>query len=574
MFRDIRKVWFLFSEAEKRSALKTLGLVVSMAIAETASVLSIMPFLSVLSRPEIVRENRMLSITYERFGFDSTQNFIVALGLASILVVMASSSFKLLTFHAINRFVHIQRHSISSRLLSRYLHQPYEFFLGRNTSTLSKGVLSEVDQLVFDLVQPLSQLLAQSAVALSILLVVILLDPTTALAIITVLCVLYGAIYAFARNKLGRIGHERQLANSRRYRSCHEALTGIKDVKVTRSAQAYQLEFERASYTYSRHSATSETLSQSPLYVVEAVGYSMLIIVALVLYMRSGGLEDALPRIGLYGFAAYRMLPAAQIIYRGLARMRFSTAPLNSVYTDLMLPVEREPKDLPILEPKVEIRLSNVSYAYPTTPDRLVISGLNLTVPANTSLGIGGKSGAGKTTVMDLLLGLLSPQSGTLSIDGVAIDSRNVAAWQRGIGYVPQHIFLADNTVAENIAFGVPRNAIDMAAVESAARLAQIHAFVSGDLDRGYETIVGDRGIRLSGGQRQRIGIARALYRNPAVLLFDEATSALDEETEAAFNEAIRSLSGKKTIIVISHKATSLRYCDRRLMLGDSVARA
>lgn len=568
MLHDIRKIWFLFSQAEKRKAAWMVALVMLMAMAETASVLSIMPFLSVLSRPAIIHENHALSIVYATLGFQDGGSFIVALGLASILVVVASSTFKVLTFHAINRFVNIQRHSISSRLLYRYLHQPYEFFLDRNTSALSKSVLSEVDQLVFDLIQPLSQLLAQGAVALAILAVVILLDPATAFAIIAVLCVLYGAIYGLARNKLERIGRERQAANSRRYRSCHEALSGIKDVKVTRSAFAYQSEFDRASYIYSRHAATSETLSHSPLYLVEAVGYSMLILVALVLFMHSNGIEHVLPRIGLYGFAAYRMLPAAQIIYRGLAKMRFSAAALNSVHDDLSLATERDAGNPLPMEPKQEIRLQAVSYAYPSAPDTLVVSGLDLVVAANTSLGISGKSGAGKTTVMDLLLGLLRPQSGTLSVDGVVIDAGNVAAWQRGIGYVPQHIFLADMTVAENIAFGIPRESIDMAAVKAAAGLAQIHAFVAGELEHGYETMVGDRGIRLSGGQRQRIGIARALYRDPPVLLFDEATSALDDETEEAFNEAIKALSGRKTIIVISHSASSLRYCQRSITIG------
>lgn len=568
MLRDMRKIWFLFSPAEKRKAAWMVALVMLMAMAETASVLSIMPFLSVLGRPAMIQENHALSTAYSRLGFHDNGSFIIALGLASILIVVASSAFKVLTFHAINRFVNIQRHSISSRLLSRYLHQPYEFFLGRNTSALSKSVLSEVDQLVFDLIQPLSQLLAQGAVALSILVVVILLDPATAFAIIIALCALYGAIYVLARKRLERIGRERQAANSRRYRSCHEALSGIKDVKVTRSASAYESEFDRASYLYSRHAATSETLSHSPLYLVEAVGYSMLILVALVMFMHSNGIEHVLPRIGLYGFAAYRMLPAAQIVYRGLAKMRFSTAALNSVHGDLSLGVEQDAEDPRPMEPKREIRLQSVSYAYPSAPDKCVVADLDLVVAANSSLRICGKSGAGKTTVMDLLLGLLRPQSGTLSVDGVVIDADNVAAWQRAIGYVPQHVFLADTTIAENIAFGLPRGSIDMAAVEAAARLAQIHAFVTEELEDGYETRVGDRGIRLSGGQRQRIGIARALYRDPPVLLFDEATSALDAETEEAFNEAIRTLSGKKTLIVISHSASTLGYCQRTITIG------
>lgn len=200
-------------------------------------------------------------------------------------------------------------------------------------------------------------------------------------------------------------------------------------------------------------------------------------------------------------------------------------------------------------------------------PDKPVLDGFDLVIPVNTSLGIQGPSGAGKSTVMDILLGLLTPQDGTLTVDNIPITTGNLAAWQRSIGYVPQHIYLADASVAENIAFGVPRDAIDMSAVECAARAAQIHDFIIGELAQGYDTFVGDRGIRLSGGQRQRIGIARALYGNPSVLFMDEATSALDAQTEEALNDAIRSLSGSKTIVVIAHKPVSLNYCQQVMKL-------
>jgi len=215
------------------------------------------------------------------------------------------------------------------------------------------------------------------------------------------------------------------------------------------------------------------------------------------------------------------------------------------------------------LEPHKEIRLQGIRYAYPAARDKPVLDNFDLTIPAHTSIGIVGKSGAGKSTLMDLLLGLLQPQAGNLSVDGILITADNVAAWQRAIGYVPQHIYLADTSVAENIAFGVITKDVDTQAVERAARAAQIHDFIVSELPDGYDTKIGDRGVRLSGGQRQRVGIARALYRDPAVLFMDEATSALDSQTEEALNEAIRTLSGKKTIVVIAHKEASLRNCQR-----------
>lgn len=570
MITDLKKIWAIFTIAEQRKAAWMLVLVVVMAMVETAGVLSIVPFLSVLGRPAIIHENPWLQATYNHFNFHNARNFILTLGVASIAIVVTSSAFKAVALHLLNRFVHFERHSISSRLLSSYLHQPYEFFLVRNSSILSKNVLSEVDQLLFELIQPLSQLIAQGTVVLAMAVLIFCYDPLTAVSIVAALGLLYSAIYVMARKRLQRIGRERQVANGQRYLACNEALGGIKDVKITHSATAYQKQFEKASRLFSRHMATNDTLSQSPLYFVEASGYSMLIVVALVLLLRSNDIAHVLPALGLYGFAAYRMLPAAQIMYRGFAKLRISSAALQSIHRDLTLHDERTDPANSALVPKKEIRLQNVCYAYPSTPAKPVLEDVNLVIPAHTSVGIIGKSGAGKSTLMDLLLGLLQPASGTLSVDGVVIDKTNVMAWQRAIGYVPQHIFLADASVAENIAFGVRRDAIDMQAVERAAHAAQIHEFVVTELPNGYETKVGDRGIRLSGGQRQRVGIARALYRDPPVLFMDEATSALDSQTETSINEAVRTLSGKKTIVIIAHKEASLKHCQRVITVGGA----
>lgn len=571
MLGDLKKIWAIFTPPERRKALWMLVLVVLMAMAETASVLSIMPFLSVLSRPSIVEETAPLRALYHRLGFADTRQFIFFLGFASIGFVIASSLYKTVTLHLLNRFVHLERHSLSTRLLSRYLQQPYEFFLIQNPSILAKNVLSEVDQLVFELIQPLSQLLAQGAVLLAMTVLILCYDPLTAVCIMATLAALYGTIYGAVRKRLTRIGRERQVADGQRYQACNETLGGIKDVKVTHSTKTYLDYFAQASRLFSRHCATNETLAQSPLYLVEATGYTGLIVIALVLLLKNNDIAHVLPALGLYGFAAYRMLPSAQIMYRGLAKLRFSSATLESIVQDLHLPQESATTPGATMPLQHEIRLQGVRYAYPSVPGKWVIDGFDLRIPANSSVGIVGKSGAGKSTLMDILLGLLHPQAGTISVDGVPITADNSADWQRTIGYVPQHIYLSDSSVAENIAFGVPRSAIDMAAVERAARAAQIHDFVVGELPQGYDTQVGDRGIRLSGGQRQRVGIARALYRDPSVLLMDEATSALDEQTEEALNEAIRHLSGSKTIVVIAHKQASLRYC--RQMVSIEPAR-
>lgn len=568
MITTLKKIWGLFAPQEQRKAILVLLLVTLMAATEILSVVSIVPFLSALSDPTSADQHPWLRALYRISPIKDTAAFVAMLGSLSMFAVVLTSAFKAVTFHVINRFVQMQRHSLSTRLLDRYLNQPYEFFLTRNTSALTKNVLSEVDQLTFDVLHPLAMLVAQGAVVGAMLTLIVTYDPIMALSIISAVFALYGTIFILARHRLSRLGSQRQVANAGRYKTCNEALSGIKDVKVTHSAPQWLNLFSTSSREFARHTATAETLSTTPLFIVEALGYSGLIAISLVLLSRGSGLADVLPTLGLYGFAAYRLLPAVQIMYRGLARLRFSSTVLSSMHSDLLLPNERVAQNSGTLAPERKIELRNVYYAYPGSTDRPVLDGVDLLIPANSSLGIAGRSGAGKSTLMDIILGLLSPQQGALCVDGVPITSQNLTAWQRTIGYVPQSIYLSDASVAENIAFGVPKGDIDLKAVERAAKTAQIHDFVQSELPQGYETRIGDRGIRLSGGQRQRVGIARALYRDPQVLCLDEATSAMDPETEAAFNDAIHAIAKRKTVVVIAHRESSLRICDRVVTLG------
>lgn len=567
MRHTLRQVWSLFTPAEQRKAVWMLLLALCMAVAETAGVISIMPFLSVLARPDIIQENPWLHAIYTRLGFTEQSRFITALGVASIVLVITSSLFKTVTQHLLNRFVHLLRHSISSRLMARYLAQPYEFFLSRNSAELSKSVLAEVDMLMGNLIQPMSQVIAQGIIVLAMLALVFAYNPWTALAIVLVVGTLYGVIYRLVRKRLRRMGEEMRAVNKERYQACNEALHGIRDIKVTHAEAIYLQRYSQASRTQARHLAANDTLSQTPLYLVEATGYTGLIAIALVLLGSSGDIAQVLPALGLYGFAAYRMLPAAQIMYRGIARLKFASAVLEHLQRDMGLPAplfEQKSRDV-VRQPlslQHEIRLEGIWYAYPSTPEKPVLRDFNLVIPANTSIGIAGASGSGKSTLMDIMLGLLQPQAGKVYVDGVLITPDNLRQWHQAIGYVPQHIYLADASVAENIAFGVPKGEIDMQAVERAARIAQIHDFVMNDLPQGYETKVGDRGIRLSGGQRQRLGIARALYRDPPVLFMDEATSALDSMTEKFISRAMAGLSSNKTIIVIAHREASLCFCN------------
>lgn len=567
MLANLHKLWSILTAQEKRKSIFMLVLITLMAVAETGGVVSIMPFLAVLARPSVIFDNQYLYWVYQYFSFTEPRDFMVALGVTSIVMVVGSSIFKAVTLHILNRFVSFLRHSISARLLERYLHQPYEYFLKNNSSILSKNVLSEVDQLQGGLIQPVSQMIAQGSVVLAVIVLLFIYNPINAIAIILGVGLLYAAIYIFVRKRLVYVGEERRLMNGLRFKANNEALGGIKEVKITHSAHAYLDKYQFASRNLSRHQATANTLAQTPLYIVEAVGYSGLIILALVLMASSNDIAHVLPALGLYGFSAFRLLPSVQIMYRGFAQVKVSSTTLDSVYNDLNLAVEKTAPLAEALAFKHEIRLENIHYAYPSTSDKKVFDGFNLSIKANTSLGIKGKSGAGKSTLMDILLGLLPPNQGKLIVDGIEVTEDNMSAWQKNIGYVPQYIYLVDASVAENIAFGVTKENINQNALEKAAKAAQIHDFISSELEHGYNTMLGERGIRLSGGQRQRIGIARALYHDPSVLFMDEATSALDSETEAALNEAVQKLSGQKTIVMIAHREASLIGCDEMVEL-------
>ncbi|MBA4741518.1 MAG: ABC transporter ATP-binding protein [Azoarcus sp.] len=550
----LRQLWQILEPREQRKAYRILAMVIVMALMEAAGVVSIVPFLAAITDPQAIQSNRLLNLLYETFGFSSERDFIIALGIGSGLVIATSSAFKAITQHALNRFSHLQLHSISSRLLLNYLNQPYSFFLQRNTSDLIKNILSETDQVVTTLIQPVVHTIAQSIIVLAIALLLLAYDARIATAVTVSLALMYGVIYYVARNRLSAIGAERMRANTERYKAANEALGGIKEIKIGAAAPLYLRRFNTATRTFARHRAANDTIAQTPLYIVEAVGYGGLIAIAVVMLWRTGNVSEALPLIGLYGFAAYRMLPAVQVIYRGISRMRFSAEALTRLHHDLNHPHNQPAENLhPPIVPKREIRLASISYTYPTAA-KPVFDNFSLTLLANTINVIAGPSGSGKTTLMDILLGLLEPQHGTITVDETQITHDNLPAWQASIGYVPQHTYLFDGSIAENIAMGLSIDQIDMNAVRDAAAKAEIEHFISKELPAGYSTSVGERGIRLSGGQMQRIGIARALYRNPTVLILDEPTSALDEETDARLMATLTALQTGVTIVLVSHR--------------------
>lgn len=561
----------LLTPAERRQGALVLCLVIAMALIDTAGVASVMPFLAVLGNPDLALGNPLIRGLNDRLGFANTDGLLYFLAAVSFGLIVISAGLRLLTEYAIIRYTSMRAHSVAMRLLESYLRQPYAYFLDRQSSDMAKSILSETDLAVTGVLRPALILLAYTLVTIAVVVLLFTVDPMLALAMTMGTTGVYAAVYFGIRNYMHRIGTDRVNANAERFAAATEAFTGIKDIKLLGRERAYLERFRDPSERHARHRSTQSVLSTVPKNVVEAIAYGG--IVAMALYLMSAGadLGKMLPVLGLYAFAGYRLLPSLQRVYASATELRFGLPAIGELRADMddrRQAVANWPEPSEPIVPRESIRLRNVSFSYPGAR-KPALRDVDLEIAVGSTTAIVGETGAGKTTAVDLLLGLLSPTEGHLEVDGQIIGDGDVRRWQMAVGYVPQEIFLTNESVAENIALGIPRQLIDMDAVVRAARLAQIHDFVVNELPRGYDTVVGERGIRLSGGQRQRIGIARALYHDPAVVVFDEATSALDDPTTTAVLDSIVALRGTKTIIMIAHRLSTVAGFDRIWVLKD-----
>ncbi len=585
------KILTLLTPQERRRGFLLLVMILIMALLDTMGVASIMPFISVLSNPDVIHTNPWLNMVYTRLDFIDPNDFLFLLGTVVFTALVASIMFKALTQWALLRFAHMREYSLSCRLFKGYLGRPYTWFLNRHSADLGKAVLSEVGLVIGNVLMPAMHILAQGTVAFFLIILLVLVDPILALVVALVLGGAYCLIYVILRKYLSRIGADRVLANKERFQVAQEALGGIKEVKIFGRESSFFSRLENPAFRFARHQANSMISAQLPRYILEIMAFGGILIIALYLFKAHGNFNRVMPILAVYTFAGYRLLPALQQIYEHVARLRFGLPAFDTLYKDILELQENEQslhesEYQPII-PKHNIKLVKINFTYPGA-HLPALKNLNLTIPARSTVGLVGSTGSGKTTTVDIILGLLQPQSGQLLIDdfpifGSSPDNRQLTSdtpttsppdntelitnnslrsWQRALGYVPQHIYLADDTVAANIAFGIPEKEIDRKAVIRAAKTAELHKFVTSDLHNGYDTLVGERGVRLSGGQRQRIGIARAMYHDPAVLLFDEATSALDNLTEKAVMQAIHNLGKAKTIILIAHRLTTVEKCD------------
>ena len=575
----IKTLYGLLTPRERRNLFLLFGAVLVMAGLEVVSVASIMPFLSVAADPASVYENVYLSWAYSEFGFTSSESFLVALGVGALAALVISNLFIVLTSWMLFRYVWGRNHSLSRRLLRSYLHRPYAYFLNRNSAELGKNILQEVKEVTGGMLEPLLKGGAKAIMALCIIGFLLAVNPVVAVAVAIVLGSAYVGLYFLVQRQLDWAGEERVESNTRRYQSVNEAFGGVKQVKIRGKEEAFVDQFDSPSRQYARAIVRSRIIRKAPRYILEALAFGGIILIAIYLIATENGMQEVIPILGLYAFAGYRLMPALQQAFKGIASTRYNTAALEDLDRGL-----QERASMPNLSENGQhdpsesaltlddrLVLDDVTFTYPGA-DEPAIRELSMEVPAYTTTGFVGKTGSGKTTTVDLILGLLRPQEGLISVDGTPLREDGVLRkWQQDIGYVPQQIYLSDDTIARNIAFGVPKEDIDMGAVRDAARRAHIYDFVEQDLPKKWETIAGERGVKLSGGQRQRIGIARALYHGPSVLVFDEATSALDQSTEASVMEAIYELEDNHTMLIIAHRLSTVQRADNIVMLEDGM---
>jgi len=562
---DLRKLHGLLTPRERKLGAGVVAVMVAAAGLQALTAGSLYPFLSTVSDASALESGR-LGWLYDTLGFGSDRQFFVFAGLAVLVLVLVSNGALAFAHWAQLRFQWAVNHSLSVRLLRAYLGREYEYFLNENTAELHKNILTEAREITDGLLNPVLTMLSNGALALAMLALLVAVDPMATLVVFAITGGGYGVAYLFIRRRLRTLGDKYAEANRERYKTTAEAFGGIKDVKVLGREGHFLDAFRPASRTFTRTLASRQLYSRLPKYAIEALAMASLLALLMLLLVTGRPVSLIVPIMGTFAFAGYRMMPAFRDILSALASFRFTEEIFAAIEEALEArgspppAAERdEPEPLPF---RREIALEGVTYRYPGARGP-ALRDVSLTVPKNAAVALAGKTGAGKTTIVVLLLGLLSPTEGRFRVDDIVVSEENVHRWRANLGYVPQEIYMADASVRRNIAYGIPEEEIDEGAVRRAARVAHIHGFVEGELPEGYDTLIGERGVRLSGGQRQRIGIARALYHDPPVLVLDEATSEIDGATEASITEAIRALHGEKTLIVVAHRLGTIQHCDQ-----------
>lgn len=565
-----KKLSYIFSKRDKYKIALLLCIMVAGSFLELLGVAVFQPFVNIIMMPDSIQENPYLARIYQMFGCSTTESFLTVVALGIIVIYVVKNVYLWVEQNLILKFTYGVQQKLSTRLLTTYLAEPYTFHLNKNIAELQRSMQEDTGLFTQVLMHTL-QLIAE--VVVCVVLGVYLFSVSNSITVVIVgLLILCVVLFTkLTKRFTEELGKESQLYKGKLYQWVNQSLGGVKEVKVL-NREDFFISSYRDYYTlYIKGVRINRLLSISPKYMVEAVCMTgLLIAIILKLNFGHGELDTFIPQLATFAVAAFRLLPSVGRINEHVNNILYAVPSVDLIYGDLKgiedyqeSKGEEEGKEWSF---EHEITAKHITYAYPNT-DTNVLEDANCVIPKGKTVAFIGSSGAGKTTMADIILGLLAPQRGKILVDDIDV-FKNLTMWHHQIGYIPQVIYLSDDTIRNNIAFGIHEDQIDEEAVKTALKKAQLAEFVD-TLPDGLDTIVGDRGVRLSGGQRQRIGIARALYHDPEILVLDEATSALDNETETAVMEAIESLQGSKTMIIIAHRLTTIQNADIIYEVGD-----
>lgn len=566
MFKIIRQLFSLLSDKQVKQFYILQVLVVIMAFAELLGIASIAPFMALVGDISILERSNVFAELYQLSGLTDPMDFVFYTGLLVLVALTVSTLVSMFTVWRLALYGASVGVEIADRLYAYYMQEDWQFHASGSSAQLTKQVSTEALRITNGIVQPLMQMNAKVVLAILISVSILIYNPVIAIVGLIIFALAYFLLYNLVRKKLVSNGQKVSQVSTERFRLMNEGFGGIKDVLLLDRSYDFIKRFEESGKIYGRAIGLNAGISQVPRYFMELVAFgSMIGLVLLLIKLHEGDLGAVLPILAVYALAAFKLLPALQQIYSSIAQIKGNLAAFEALKQDLeqsliqnkLINKKVTPEGI---ELKEKITFNNIKFNYPGK-SRPAVNGVNMTIPVNNVIGLVGSSGSGKSTLIDLLLGLLIPQSGSLSIDNTCITPENKRAWQNTLGFVPQSIFLSEGTIAENIAFGLPTQDISPDQINKTIKLAHLTELVE-QLPDGVNTKVGERGVQLSGGQRQRIGIARALYHEAQVLVFDEATSALDGITEKIIMDAIHDFSGQKTIIMIAHRLKTVQKCD------------
>ncbi len=565
----ILKLWKHLSNRRRFEFVLTFGLMCLSALAEIVSLGVVLPFLGALTAPERVFEHPALSNLFLGLGINNADELVLPMTVTFVVSALLAGAIRTLLLWWSTRIAFASGADLSFEIYRRTLYQPYLVHVRRNSSEVISGLSNKVNLVVFSTLLPMIILASSTILTISILLTVIIISPVAALVSFLGLGLCYALITWIFRRKIQENGKHIAREQTQLIKASQEGIGGIRDVLLDGTQAFYSEIYRQADITLRRAQGNNYFYSMSPRYVLEALGMVIIAAFAYYISLQPGGVDTALPLLGVLALSAQRLLPAMQQIYVSWASIASNHASLNDIINLLNQPLPKEILDTSPepLEFRNTIQFDNVRFRY-TSDGPWVINGLNLNVSRGTSIGFVGSTGSGKSTLLDILMGLLRPTSGKFLVDDQPLFGSRLTSWQKIIAHVPQSIFLADTTLAENIALGVPYASIDMDRVASAARQAQIANFIE-SRPKGYQALVGERGLQLSGGQRQRIGIARALYKQTKVLVLDEATSALDNATEQSVINSITALDRDIAILIIAHRLSTIKHCDTIVELDN-----